>query len=60
MRGGHLFVRGRVGYRVGIHMKAFRDSFPVLIAGGTAGDFSASTWQGLLIVLGIDAGRASR
>ena len=55
MRGGELFVRGRVGYRVGIHMKAYRGKRPVVVAGGTAGDFLAEYMAGgLLIVLGLD------
>ena len=55
MRGGELFVRGRVGYRVGIHMKAYREKRPVVVVGGTAGDFLSEYMAGgLLIVLGMD------
>ena len=58
MRGGEIFVRGRVGYRVGIHMKAFRDKLPVLVVGGTAGDFLGEYMAGgLLVVLGMDRRR---
>ena len=55
MRGGELFVRGNVGYRVAIHMKAYRRRRPVLVAGGTAGDFLGEYMAGgLVIVLGLD------
>ncbi len=55
MRGGRVLVRGNVGYRVGLHMKSYRESCPVLIAGGTAGDFLGEYMAGgILIVLGLD------
>ncbi len=54
MRGGKLFIKGDVGYRVGIHMKGFKDKLPVIIAGGTAGDFFGEYMAGgYLILLGI-------
>lgn len=57
MRGGKLFVRGDVGYRVGIHMKAYRAQAPVLMVGGSAGDFLGEYMAGgLLIVLGLERG----
>jgi glutamate synthase domain-containing protein 3 len=55
MRGGKLFVRDNVGYRVGIHMKEFGSQTPVIIAGGTAGDFFGEYMAGgILILLGLD------
>ena len=55
LRGGALYVRGRVGYRVGIHMKAFKRQAPVLIVGGAAGDFFGEYMAGgVLIALGLD------
>ena len=55
MRGGRLFIKGDVGYRVGIHMKAYMDKNPVLIAGGFARDFLGEYMAGgLLIVLGLN------
>jgi hypothetical protein len=56
MRGGALFVRGSVGYRVGIHMKAFRDLVPILVVGGTAKDFLGEYMAGgILAVLALDS-----
>ncbi len=37
MRGGKIYVQGNAGYRAGIHMKAYREKFPVMIIGGCAG-----------------------
>ena len=57
MRGGRIYVRGDVGYRVGIHMKSFKNSYPVIIAGGTAGDFLGEYMAGgLLVILGLERG----
>ena len=54
MRGGKLYIKGDVGYRVGIHMKGFKSQIPVIIAGGTAGDFFGEYMAvGLLVLLGI-------
>ena len=39
MRGGEIFIKGDVGYRVGIHMKAYLDHQPKIVVGGKAGDF---------------------
>ena len=36
MRGGKILIKGDVGYRVGIHMKAYKEKFPVLVIGGIA------------------------
>ncbi len=54
MRGGKLFIRGDVGYRVGIHMKSYGKKEPVIIAGGNAGDFFGEYMAGgKLILLGL-------
>jgi len=54
MRGGKLFVKGDVGYRVGIHMKGYKANIPVVIAGGTAGDFFGEYMAGgILVLLGL-------
>jgi glutamate synthase domain-containing protein 3 len=54
MRTGKIFVKGSVGYRVGIHMKAYKDQCPVIVVGGKAGDFLGEYMAGgKLIVLGI-------
>jgi glutamate synthase domain-containing protein 3 len=54
MRGGKIHILKDVGYRVGIHMKSFRENRPVLIAGGKAGDFFGEYMAGgVLILLGM-------
>lgn len=45
MRGGRIFVRGNVGYRAGIHMKAYQEKVPVIIVGGETGAFLENTRQ---------------
>jgi len=53
MRGGSIFVRDNVGYRVGIHMKEYGDTRPVIVIGGTAQHFLGEYMAGgVLIVLG--------
>ncbi|MBI5682056.1 MAG: hypothetical protein HZC45_02630 [Deltaproteobacteria bacterium] len=55
MRGGKLHIRGNVGYRIGIHMKGYKKQIPVIIAGGTAGDFFGEYMAGgMLILLNLD------
>lgn len=55
MRGGRIYVRGSAGYRVGIHMKSYGDSVPVLVIGGFVRDFLGEYMAGgLLIVLGLE------
>lgn len=51
MRGGKLFILGDAGYRVGIHIKGYRDMIPVIIIGGNAGNFLAEYMAGGIIVL---------
>ena len=56
MRGGEVFVRDHVGYRVGIHMKSYRDMVPVIVVGGRAGDFLGEYMAGgIILVLGRSA-----
>lgn len=61
MRGGRVFVRDNVGYRVGIHMKAYKDIKPILVIGGRAGDFFGEYMAGgdlLLLGLGLAPGES--
>ncbi|MFQ6051967.1 MAG: hypothetical protein ACE5K4_09770 [Candidatus Hydrothermarchaeota archaeon] len=51
MRGGCILVKGNVGQRVGIHMKQYGNRFPVIIAGGTAGDFLGEYMAGGVVVI---------
>jgi glutamate synthase domain-containing protein 3 len=51
MRGGSIFVRSDVGYRCGIHMKAYKDYVPEIVVGGKAGDFLGEYMAGGIILL---------
>ncbi|MFQ6056272.1 MAG: hypothetical protein ACE5J9_10820, partial [Methanosarcinales archaeon] len=51
MRGGKIYIKGDVGYRVGIHMKSYKKQVPVIIAGGTAGDFYGEYMAGGIMIL---------
>lgn len=54
MRDGKIFVKGNAGYRAGIHMKEYQSHVPVLVIGGTVGDFLGEYQAGgRIIVLGI-------
>lgn len=54
MRGGKLFIKEDAGYRIGIHMKEYKDKIPVIVVGGKAGDFFGEYMAGgILIVLGM-------
>ncbi len=58
MRGGKMHIKQDVGYRVGIHMKSYKEKIPVIIAGGKAGDFFGEYMAGgVLILLGMDSVR---
>ena len=46
MRGGKIWVRDDVGYRVGIHMKAFESQVPTIVIGGLRSIFWESIWRG--------------
>ena len=55
MRGGKIFIRDDAGYRVGIHMKEYRDKRPCLVIGGTTQDFLGEYMAGgVLVVLGLN------
>jgi glutamate synthase domain-containing protein 3 len=51
MREGKIFVEGNVGYRAGIHMKAYKNHFPSLVVGGTAEDFLGEYMAGGIIII---------
>ncbi len=51
MRGGELYVRDDVGYRVGIHMKEYGPKTPVVVVGGTAGDYLGEYMAGGMLIL---------
>jgi len=54
MRGGKIFIKGDVGYRVGIHMKAYLEKLPTIVIGGKAGDFLGEYMAGgILLLLGM-------
>lgn len=58
MRGGKVLIKSDVGYRVGIHMKAYKEKFPVLVVGGKAGDFMGEYMAGgAIILLGMFTGK---
>lgn len=55
MRGGKIFVKGNAGYRAGIHMKAYRDTVPQMVIGGSAGSFLGEYQAGgVIVVLGLE------
>lgn len=55
MRGGSIYIRDNAGYRAGIHMKAYKEKFPVMVIGGSTGSFLAEYQAGgLIIVLGLN------
>jgi glutamate synthase domain-containing protein 3 len=55
MRGGKIFVKDYVGYRVGIHMKEYKNKIPQIVIGETAGDFLAEYMAGgVIVVLGLN------
>jgi glutamate synthase (NADPH) GltB3 subunit (EC 1.4.1.13) len=51
MRGGKIYIRTDVGYRVGIHMKSYLDKQPTIVIGGKAGDFLGEYMAGGIILL---------
>ncbi len=55
MRGGKVYIKGNAGYRVGIHMKEYKKQVPVIVTGGTAGDFYGEYMAGgIMILLGLN------
>lgn len=58
MRGGRIYIKGDVGYRVGIHMKAYMDQQPIIVVGGKAGDFLGEYMAGgIILLLGMFSGK---
>ena len=58
MRGGEIIVRGDAGYRVGIHMKEYREKCPAIVIGGVCGSFLGEYQTGgRIVVLGLDRGQ---
>lgn len=54
MRGGRVYVLGDVGYRAGVHMKAYGEHRGVLVVGGRTGSFLGEYLAGgIIIVLGL-------
>lgn len=54
MRGGKLFIKEDAGYRIGIHMKEYKDRIPSIVVGGKVGDFFGEYMAGgILVVLGM-------
>ncbi|MCS3924778.1 GltB/FmdC/FwdC-like GXGXG domain-containing protein [Methanosalsum natronophilum] len=54
MRGGEMYVRDRIGYRGGIHMKEYDQKKPTLVVGKSADDFLGEYMAGgLILLLGI-------
>ncbi|MBU2559965.1 hypothetical protein KKA03_03630 [archaeon] len=54
-RGGSIFVMGNGGSRIGIHMKEFGDSRPIICYGGTVKQYCGEYMAGgVIVVLGLD------
>lgn len=54
-RGGRIFVKGNGGYRIGIHMKEYKDERPVVVYGGCVKEFFGEYMAGgILVALGLD------
>lgn len=51
MRGGSIYIKDDCGWRVGIHMKQFKDKRPLIVVGGNAGSFLGEYMAGGVIVL---------
>lgn len=61
MRGGKILVRDSVGYRAGIHCKAFQDQVPVVVIGTRAGDYLGEYIAGgVMVVLNAVGAGGSR
>ena len=59
MRGGMILVQGLVGYRCGIHCKAYEDKLPIMVVGATAGDYLGEYMAGgIIVVLNAATARA--
>lgn len=54
MRGGAIYVEKNAGYRVGIHMKEYKEQKPVIVVGEYVGQFLGEYQAGgTIVVLGI-------
>jgi glutamate synthase domain-containing protein 3 len=54
MRGGKIYVRGSVGYRTGLHIKSYKEQFPIIVIGGCVRDYLGEYMAGgVIIVLGM-------
>lgn len=54
MRGGEVYIKGNVGWRTGIHMKSYKENYPVIVIGGNAGNFLGEYMAGgIIVVLGL-------
>ncbi|MBN2072933.1 MAG: hypothetical protein JW770_03190, partial [Actinobacteria bacterium] len=51
MRGGEIYIRGNTGYRCGIHMKSYLEKIPVIVIGGSTGNFLGEYMAGGIIIL---------
>lgn len=51
MRGGEIYVEKNIGFRGGIHMKSYREKVPVIVIGGSAGNFLGEYMSGGIIIL---------
>ncbi|MCM8763753.1 MAG: hypothetical protein NC830_00070 [Candidatus Omnitrophica bacterium] len=51
MRGGEIFIKGDAGYRTGIHMKEYKQMYPSIIVGGSAGSFLGEYMAGGIVII---------
>jgi glutamate synthase domain-containing protein 3 len=55
LMGGKLLIRDNTGNRAGIHMREFGGKTPVIVIGGTVGDFLGEYMEGgVIILLGLN------
>lgn len=55
MRGGAIYIKGNSGYRVGVHMKEYKDKKPAIVVGGRTGSFLGEYQAGgIILVLGLN------
>lgn len=53
-RNGKIFVRGNGGYRIGIHMKEYKEFRPIVVYGGAVKEFFGEYMAGgILVALGM-------
>jgi glutamate synthase domain-containing protein 3 len=54
-RGGKILVKGDGGYRIGIHMKEYKDDRPIVVYGGCVKEFFGEYMAGgILVALGLN------